>query len=162
MFHYFKILYFTCTFFTKFIYNEYIESYFLSHVVLKILPVNSPRFKLENQPPGIMSCPFLDGYLEILSFGTYLPDELLNLRLIPTPTSSTPTSNGDLSHPKKISRYGHVPVFPHSQSHRESITYTQNYNDIDLDPSGAHKSGKIWATRTALQTTPSKYCGTSS
>jgi hypothetical protein len=28
MFHYFKILYFTCTFFTKFTYNEYIGPYF--------------------------------------------------------------------------------------------------------------------------------------
>jgi hypothetical protein len=28
MFHYFKIPYFTCTFFTKFIYNEYIGPYF--------------------------------------------------------------------------------------------------------------------------------------
>jgi len=27
MFHYFKIPYFTCTFFTKFIYNEYIGPY---------------------------------------------------------------------------------------------------------------------------------------
>jgi hypothetical protein len=35
--------YFTCTFFTKFIYNEYIGPYSLSHVVLKISPVISPR-----------------------------------------------------------------------------------------------------------------------
>jgi hypothetical protein len=28
MFHYFKIPYFTCTFFTKFAYNEYIGPYF--------------------------------------------------------------------------------------------------------------------------------------
>jgi hypothetical protein len=28
MFHYFRIPYFTCTFFTKFIYNEYIGPYF--------------------------------------------------------------------------------------------------------------------------------------
>ena len=29
MFHYFKIPYFTCTFFTKFIYNEHIGPYFV-------------------------------------------------------------------------------------------------------------------------------------
>jgi hypothetical protein len=45
MFHYFEIPYFTCTFFTKFIYNEYIGPYFLSHVVVRFLPVNSPRKK---------------------------------------------------------------------------------------------------------------------
>jgi hypothetical protein len=44
MFHYFKIPYFTCTFFTKFTYNEYIGPYFLSHVVLRFPPVISPRF----------------------------------------------------------------------------------------------------------------------
>jgi hypothetical protein len=43
MFQYFKIPYFTCTFFTKFTYNEYIGPYFLSHVVLRSSPVNSPR-----------------------------------------------------------------------------------------------------------------------
>jgi hypothetical protein len=43
MFHYFKIPYFTCTFFSKFTYNEYIGPYFLSHVVLRFSPVNSPR-----------------------------------------------------------------------------------------------------------------------
>jgi hypothetical protein len=42
MFHYFKIPYFTCTFFSKFIYNEYIGPHFLSHVVLKFSPVISP------------------------------------------------------------------------------------------------------------------------
>jgi hypothetical protein len=42
MFHYFKIPYFTCTFFTKFTYNEYIGPYVLSHVVLRFSPVNSP------------------------------------------------------------------------------------------------------------------------
>jgi hypothetical protein len=36
MFHYFKIPYFTCTFFTIFIYNEYIGPYLLSHIVSKI------------------------------------------------------------------------------------------------------------------------------
>jgi hypothetical protein len=45
MFHYFKILYFTCTFFTKFTYNEYIGPYFLSHVVLRFSSVNSLRDK---------------------------------------------------------------------------------------------------------------------
>jgi hypothetical protein len=43
MFHYFKIPCFTCTVFTKFIYNEYIGPYVLSHVVFKISPVISPR-----------------------------------------------------------------------------------------------------------------------
>ena len=43
IFHYLKIPYFTCTFFTKFTYNEYIGPYFLSHVVLRFLLVNSPR-----------------------------------------------------------------------------------------------------------------------
>ena len=42
MFHYFKFPYFTCTFFTKFTYNEYIGPYFLSHVVLWFLPVIPP------------------------------------------------------------------------------------------------------------------------
>ena len=42
MFRYLKIPYFTCTFFTKFIYNECIEPYFLSHVVLKFSVVNPP------------------------------------------------------------------------------------------------------------------------
>jgi hypothetical protein len=46
MFHYFKIPYFTCTFFTKFTYNEHIGPYFLSHVVLRFPPVNSPRFSI--------------------------------------------------------------------------------------------------------------------
>jgi len=43
MFYYFKISYFTCTFFTKFTYNEYIGPYFLLHIVLRFSPVNSPR-----------------------------------------------------------------------------------------------------------------------
>jgi hypothetical protein len=47
MFHYFKIPYCTFTFFTKFTYNEYIGPYFLSHVVLRFLPVNSPSQLVE-------------------------------------------------------------------------------------------------------------------
>ena len=43
--YYFLISYFTCTFFTKFIYNEYMGPGFLSHVVLRFSPVNSPRLK---------------------------------------------------------------------------------------------------------------------
>ena len=58
--------------------------------------------------------PFSDGYLEIFFSGTYLPDELLKSRLIPTPISSTPTSNGDLIHLRKMSHCGHVPVFLHN------------------------------------------------
>jgi hypothetical protein len=46
MFHYFEILYFTCTFFTKFTYNEYIGPYVLSHVVLRFSLVNSSRMGL--------------------------------------------------------------------------------------------------------------------
>ena len=45
MFHFFKIPYFTCTFFTKFIYNEYIGPYFLSHVVSKIFASEPPEEK---------------------------------------------------------------------------------------------------------------------
>jgi hypothetical protein len=43
MFYYFKIPYFTCTFFTKYIYNEYIGTYFLSHVVSKIFASELPE-----------------------------------------------------------------------------------------------------------------------
>jgi hypothetical protein len=42
MFHYFKIPYFICNFFTKFTYNEYIGPYFLSHIVLRFLPSDLP------------------------------------------------------------------------------------------------------------------------
>jgi len=44
MFHYFKIPYFTCTFFTKFIYNEYIGPYILSHFVSKCFASEPPQF----------------------------------------------------------------------------------------------------------------------
>jgi hypothetical protein len=43
MFHYFNIPYITCTFFTKFTYNEYIGPYFLSHVVSKTFASAPPR-----------------------------------------------------------------------------------------------------------------------
>ena len=89
-------------------------------------------FRLENQSPDGMSFPFLDGYLEVLSSGTYLPDEPLKLRLTPTSTSSTPTSNDDLSHPRKMFRYS-LTTSPDKirpgRSHKEFVTYTQNYND---------------------------------
>jgi hypothetical protein len=49
MFHYFKIPYFTCNFFTKFTYNEYIGPYFLSHVVLRFSP---------SDLPGVVPCAF--------------------------------------------------------------------------------------------------------
>jgi hypothetical protein len=42
MFHYFRISYFICNFFTKFTYNEYIGPYFLSHVVLRFSPSDLP------------------------------------------------------------------------------------------------------------------------
>jgi hypothetical protein len=44
MFHYFKILYIICTFFAKFICNEYIRPYFLSHVVSTIFASPKPQF----------------------------------------------------------------------------------------------------------------------
>jgi hypothetical protein len=47
MFHYFKIPYFICNFFTKFTYNEYIGPYFLSHVVLRFSPSDLPGWKLQ-------------------------------------------------------------------------------------------------------------------
>jgi hypothetical protein len=43
MFHYFKIPFFTCTFFSKFIYNEYIGPCFLSHDVSKIFASDLPK-----------------------------------------------------------------------------------------------------------------------
>jgi hypothetical protein len=43
MFHYFKIPCFTCTFFTKFTYIEYIGPYFLSHVVSKVFASDLPE-----------------------------------------------------------------------------------------------------------------------
>ena len=43
MFHYFQIPYFTCNYFIKFTYNEYIGPYFLSHIVLQFLPSDLPR-----------------------------------------------------------------------------------------------------------------------
>ena len=50
MFHYFRIPYFTCNFFTKFTYNEYIGPYFLLHVVLRFLPSDLPE---------LFSCTFI-------------------------------------------------------------------------------------------------------
>jgi hypothetical protein len=46
MFHYLKIPYFTCTFFTKFTYNEYIGPYFLSHVVLQFFASDLPDYTI--------------------------------------------------------------------------------------------------------------------
>jgi hypothetical protein len=43
MFHCFKFPYFTCTFFTKFIYNEYVGPYFYRTLFLNFFPVNPPR-----------------------------------------------------------------------------------------------------------------------
>jgi hypothetical protein len=43
MFHYFKIPSFTCNFFTKLTYNEYIGPYFSSHVVLRFSHSDLPR-----------------------------------------------------------------------------------------------------------------------
>ena len=54
MFHYFKIPYFTCNFFTKFTYNEYIGPYFLSHVVLRFSPSDLPGISIQVK---CTSCP---------------------------------------------------------------------------------------------------------
>ena len=43
MFHYFKIPYITCTFFTIFIYNEYVGPCFLLHVFSKKI-ASAPPF----------------------------------------------------------------------------------------------------------------------
>jgi hypothetical protein len=55
MFPYFRIPYSTCTFFTKFTYNEYIGPYFLSHVAsdLPELSTQAPHI-LHNQYPTLM------------------------------------------------------------------------------------------------------------
>ena len=53
MFHYFRIPYFTCTFFTKFIYNEYIGPYFLSHVVLRFSPSELPKLAIYHFNIGV-------------------------------------------------------------------------------------------------------------
>ena len=60
-------------------------------------------------------CPFCSRlvYLEVLFSETYFPDESLKIKLIPTPNSSTPISNGELFHLRKMSRCGHVPIFPY-------------------------------------------------
>jgi hypothetical protein len=42
MFHYFKISYFTCRFFTKFTYNEYVGLFFYRTLFYDFLPVISP------------------------------------------------------------------------------------------------------------------------
>jgi hypothetical protein len=53
MFHCFKIPYFSCNFFTKFTYNEYIGPYFLSHVVLRFLPSDLPKLSVCDNWSGI-------------------------------------------------------------------------------------------------------------
>ena len=74
----------------------------------------------------------------------------LKLRLTPIPTSSTPISNGDLFHPRKMFRSGYVPVFPHNQSERGlAWQVTQRIRNIhpeiqrqtDPDPPKVHESG---------------------
>ena len=47
MFQYFKTIYIICVFFAKFIYNEYIKPYFLSHVVFTIFANTPPPFKVK-------------------------------------------------------------------------------------------------------------------
>jgi hypothetical protein len=81
MFHYFKIPYFTCNFFTKFTYNEYIGPYFLSHVVLRFSPSDLPgiplcRMKslpvvrpfLKNDVSQLATHFMIDGYMEGCGF----------------------------------------------------------------------------------------------
>ena len=127
-------------------------------------------FRFENQPLGGMSFPFSDGYLKILSSGTYFPDEPLGVSLSFTPTFLAPTSNDDLSHPRKIFCYKHVPVCPYNQSRRNPAWYvTQRIRNIppelqwqiDPAPSGAHKCG-ITGDSYRSSNTPSRLCGTSS
>jgi hypothetical protein len=62
MFHYFKIPYFTCIFFTKFTYNEYIGPYFLSHVVLRFSPIDLPGM---GTPKENMTTSKFDNLLQI-------------------------------------------------------------------------------------------------
>jgi hypothetical protein len=50
MFHDFKTPYFTCNFFTKFTYNEYIGPYFLSHVALRFSPSDLPGVRKHELP----------------------------------------------------------------------------------------------------------------
>jgi hypothetical protein len=68
MFHYFKIPYCTCTFFTKFTYNEYIGPYFLSHVVLWFLPVISSR-------GGVVPCGGKHSNLQMLNISLKSPSK---------------------------------------------------------------------------------------
>ena len=71
MFHYSKTPYFTCTFFTKFTYNEYIGPYFLSHVVLRFSPVISPRmdYMVANKSRCVQHLKKLDVLQEIHDMG---------------------------------------------------------------------------------------------
>jgi hypothetical protein len=43
MFHYFLYPYIICTFFAKFIYNEYIRPHFLSHIVSTLFASDPPK-----------------------------------------------------------------------------------------------------------------------
>ena len=114
-----------------------------------------------------------DGYFEILSSGIYLLDEPLKLKLTPTPTSSIPTSNGDLAHLGKMSLYGHIPVFPHNQSKSTYFGLAGNtfnlecvselQQQIDMDLPGVYRSGITGRPVPLLYIpTPPIYCETSS
>jgi hypothetical protein len=56
--------YFTCTIFTKFIYNEYIGPYFLSHVVFKIFASEPPKPNLLLLAAQRDSAIFVGGFRE--------------------------------------------------------------------------------------------------
>ena len=88
----------------------------------------------------------MDGYLEIFSFKTYFPHKPLKLKVVPTSTSLSPTSNGDLIHLRKMftmtTLQYTITISPEGiqsgKSHKESVTYARIYNNklirIRLEP----------------------------
>ena len=120
--------------------------------------------------------PFPDDPLEVLVFGTCLPNELLKLRLIPIDLSSIQTflnltSNGEVVHLGKMSLYGLLPVFSHNQSgsaqsdlaghtkNPEGVSELQQWTNPALAMDLLIRDNG--ATRTTFRTTPPKYCQTS-
>jgi hypothetical protein len=109
MFHYFKIPYFTCTFFTKFTYNEYIGPYFLSHVFLRFSPVVSPRWWTdvvhthfrrkvgELAVPGGRQLVSVSGEVVVLMSGWILPRRAANRKYCSL--AWRPRANSFISHP---------------------------------------------------------------
>ena len=112
-----------------------------------------------------------DGPLEILVFGTCLPDEPLKLRFTPIdlssiPTSLNPTSKGDVVHPRKMPLYGHLPVFSHNQSvlagHTENPDGVPNVQQQQIRLRLGVFTSEITGRPVLLLTTPPKNCETSS